>query len=65
MKERERERAYTDGIRIGGFGVVEVNDAKKKLIYEPGEKIPPYRKQKEEGGLEHVERYKMVAKRIY
>ncbi|RPA84691.1 DUF747-domain-containing protein [Ascobolus immersus RN42] len=65
MKEREKERAYTDGIRIGGFGVVEVNDAKKKLIYEPGEKIPPRRPEKEGGSLEHVERYKMVAKRIY
>lgn len=57
---------YTNGNPVGGFGVVEVDDKKRKDLYEPGEKMRPKMKPGERDlDLSKVERFKMVAKRIY
>ena len=77
MKKRERGSNLTAGRRFGGWGVTEVDDAKRKWIYEDdaeGLKRSREREKrafeaavatKDEKGLEHVSRYSMVAKRIW
>ncbi|RMZ82179.1 hypothetical protein DV738_g1712, partial [Chaetothyriales sp. CBS 135597] len=82
MKERERDKAQTShvegGRRVGGWGVVEVDEDKRRWIYEDDpdalqalhdrEKAEKAKRDKEkEQGIEafdRVKRYEMVAKRI-
>ena len=77
MKERERVVADTGGKRVGGWGVVEVEEDKRRWIYaDDPEGLRALRereakaKEKEakgsgEVGLGGVTRYAMVAKRIW
>ncbi|KAK8190006.1 eukaryotic membrane protein family-domain-containing protein [Phyllosticta capitalensis] len=79
MKERERMGHTTDGKRVGGWGVTEVDDDKKRWIYaddpegfralrEREEKGKRKEREEREGGtgvLEATARYSMVAKRIW
>ena len=75
MKERERMVVETGGRRVGGWGVVEVDEDKKRWIYadDPeGYKLAKDRemglrdgKEKKEIPLGEVGRYSMVAKRIW
>ena len=75
MKERERQVVDTHGKRVGGWGVVEVNEDKRRWIYEDDpdglrelrEREERGRKVKEKGEikLDGVQRYSMVAKRIW
>jgi hypothetical protein len=75
MKERERQVVDTHGKRIGGWGVVEVNEDKRRWIYDDDpdglrelrEREERGRKVKEKGEikLDGVQRYSMVAKRIW
>lgn len=76
MKERERERVETEGKRVGGWGFVEVDEEKRRWIYKDDEKgldkirnrDEKARREAREGkmpDLTHVDRYKMVAKRIW
>ena len=75
MKERERQDVYTHGKRVGGWGVVEVNEDKRRWIYDDDpdglrdlrEREERGRKVKEKGDfkLDGVNRYSMVAKRIW
>lgn len=75
MKEREKENGIqAEGKRVGGWGVVEVDEDKRRWIYmddpegarrlRESEKARVERRVEGEGfGI--VERYKMVAKRIW
>lgn len=77
MKERERVVADTGGKRVGGWGIVEVEEDKRRWIYaDDPEGLRALRereakaKEKEakgvgEVGLGGVSRYAMVAKRIW
>lgn len=74
MKEREKEGVSAGGRRIGGWGVVEVNDDKKRWIYEDDpegartsrEREKVMREKQDKGDdLGNVSRYTMVAKRIW
>ncbi|KAF2223681.1 eukaryotic membrane protein family-domain-containing protein [Elsinoe ampelina] len=78
MKEREREGYDTHSRRVGGWGVTEVDEDKRRWIYEDdAEGLRKLRerehrdKEKKEGGegkglkLEGVGRYMMAAKRIW
>ncbi|KAK3711451.1 hypothetical protein LTR37_009630 [Vermiconidia calcicola] len=72
MKDRERQSSETQGKRVGGWGVVEVNEDKRRWIYEDdaeGLQLLRERGRKKEGeggrSLEGVKRYGMVAKRIW
>lgn len=81
MKEREQLSVDTKGKRVGGMGMVEVDDDKKRWIYEDdpeGQKGLREREKKaekkmrenEKGGGSGVDfgkvaRYDMVAKRIW
>ncbi|KAF9636417.1 Membrane proteinTapt1/CMV receptor [Lasiodiplodia theobromae] len=79
MKEREKMLTTTDGKRVGGWGVVEVEDDKKRWIYaDDPEGLRALRereakaREKEakeargaDGKLEGTSRYSMVAKRIW
>jgi hypothetical protein len=78
MKERERQVNMTEGRRVGGWGAVEVSDEKRRLIYEDDSEGLRELREKEERGrkaarenkekgdrFEAVERYAMVAKRIW
>lgn len=75
MKEREKEDVGTGGKRVGGWGVVEVDDDKKRWIYQDdpdGARASREREkaatQKPDGRGEDyggVSRYTMVAKRIW
>lgn len=79
MKMRERNPIYhvEGGKRVGGWGVVEVDDDKRRWIYEDDaaglkgvkEREEKDRKNKEKGtgveSFEKVKRYEMVAKRIW
>lgn len=77
MKERERIVADTGGKRVGGWGIVEVEEDKRRWIYaDDPEGLRALRereakaKEKEakgtgEVGLGGVTRYAMVAKRIW
>lgn len=80
-KMRERDRAAVDvgGKYIGGWGVVDVDEDKRRWIYnDDPEALKRLRdrdekekarieKERERGGagFGHVERYAMVAKRIW
>lgn len=76
QSEKPRGREYTvDGSRrVGGWGVVEVNDDKRRWIYADdleGLKRLKAKEEKErsnkeeELSMDHVQRYEMVAKRIW
>lgn len=78
MKEREQLSLDTKGKRVGGWGMIEVDDEKKKIIYESdleGRKAMQEREkkaaEKEKAGdkkgvdFERVTRYEMAAKRIW
>jgi len=76
MKERERESYDTHGKRVGGWGVVEVDDEKRRWIYdgdEEGLRKLKERDQREKDKrgkeevlkLDGVGRYMMAAKRIW
>lgn len=78
MQERERMGVETGGKRIGGWGVVDVDDDMRKHIYnddaeslrrlkERDEKAKKKEEQERERGISfgHVSRYAMVAKRIW
>ncbi|RMJ24356.1 cytomegalovirus gH-receptor family protein [Aspergillus sp. HF37] len=78
-KPRGREAYSVDGSRrVGGWGVVEVSDDKRRWIYaddpeglrrlrgkEEKEKSAGAGGKGEEMSLDHVQRYEMVAKRIW
>jgi hypothetical protein len=78
MKEREMMNVETGGKRIGGWGVVDVDDEKRRYIHvddpeglralrERDEKAKKKEDQERERGTSfgHVSRYAMVAKRIW
>ncbi|MCJ1380274.1 hypothetical protein MMC17_003377 [Xylographa soralifera] len=74
MKAREGVSSTAEGKRLGGWGVVEVDEEKRRLIYEDdGEGlrrrergVDGVKEGKEmEKGFEGVRRYDMVAKRIW
>ncbi|KAH9864171.1 hypothetical protein J1614_010105 [Plenodomus biglobosus] len=78
MQEREMMNVETGGKRIGGWGVVDVDDEMRKVIYnddqeslrrlkERDEKAKKKEEQEREKGVNfgHVSRYAMVAKRIW
>ncbi len=76
MKEREQTSVHADGKRVGGWGVVEVGEDKRRWIYQDDpeeakrlrEREESSRREGERGGHESfrkVRRYSMVAKRIW
>lgn len=77
MSEREHLDTETKGKRLGGWGVVELDDEKKKWIYEDDLQGFNAMKEKERKGFEkqkgesrgpdfeQVSRYQMAAKRIW
>lgn len=80
MKERESISTHAEGRRAGGLGVVEVDDDKRRWIYQDDPAGRKRMKEREGGktakekgdgagaggeGLEAVMRYSMVAKRIW
>ena len=79
IKERESISTHTEGRRAGGLGVVEVDDDKRRWIYqddpagrkrmkarEGGKIAKEKERESTEGeGLEAVMRYSMAAKRIW
>ena len=75
MKEREKEEVGTGGRRVGGWGVVEVDDDKRRWIYKDDPDGARASREREKAsmrrGTERVEdlgavnRYTMVAKRIW
>lgn len=78
MREREMQDVETGGKRIGGWGVVDVDEEKRKWIYEgDGEGLRQIRERDEKSrrkeaverergtSFGHVSRYAMVAKRIW
>lgn len=75
MKERERESADVQGRRVGGWGTVEVNEDKRRSIYEDDPEGVHQLREKERKGrekaekgemkLDGVERYVMASKRIW
>ncbi|MCJ1477754.1 hypothetical protein MMC13_006427 [Lambiella insularis] len=77
MKRREGVRSSAEGKRVGGWGVVEVDEEKRRWIYEDdkeGLRRVERRERGEKGGGEGrerekgfggVRRYDMVAKRIW
>ena len=75
MKEREKLVVDVQGKRVGGWGSVEVDDEKRRWIYaEDPEGLRNLRKKesqarekgkKGEMDLDGVDRYSMVAKRIW
>ncbi|KAF2689982.1 DUF747-domain-containing protein [Lentithecium fluviatile CBS 122367] len=78
MKEREKVNTETGGKRLGGWGTVDVDEEKRKWIYnddpeglrglrERDEKARGKEERERERGTSfgHVSRYAMVAKRIW
>ncbi|KAF2830523.1 DUF747-domain-containing protein [Ophiobolus disseminans] len=78
MQEREMTSVETGGKRIGGWGVVDVDEEKRRQIYdddpetlkrlkERDEKVKKKDQDERERGTSfgHVSRYAMVAKRIW
>ncbi|KAK4989188.1 hypothetical protein LTR50_003402 [Elasticomyces elasticus] len=75
MKEREKEAVETQGRRVGGWGVVEVDEDKRRWIYKGDEEglhgvreretRTKERREKGEVKLDGVGRYMMAAKRIW
>ena len=74
-KSKGKEYSVDGSRRVGGWGVVEVNDDKRRWIYadDPeGLKRLKAKEEKEkavvkddEMSMEHVQRYEMAAKRIW
>lgn len=75
MKVREEQSVDTHGRRVGGWGTTEVNEDKRRWIYEDDPEALANLKEKESRGrqkadkaplkLDNVDRYTMVAKRIW
>lgn len=75
MGKREKESSHAEGKRFGGWGVVELGDERRNWIYEDDpdglrkmqarEKDTREREGRGGKGLGHIERYAMVAKRIW
>lgn len=78
MKERERQPTDTKGKRVGGWGVVEVGEEKRRWIYDDDPDALNALREKEAkakakaekaagdtDGLDGVGRYMMAAKRIW
>ena len=75
MKERENISVHADGKRVGGWGVVEVGEDKRRWIYRDDPDGARQLREREEtikaaaakgdSGFEAVTRYSMVAKRIW
>ena len=74
MKERERMSAHAEGRRVGGWGVVEVDEDKRRWIYDDDpEGVRKLREREREGrereargaGFAAVSRYSMFGKRIW
>jgi hypothetical protein len=74
MKERECESTDTRGRRVGGWGVVEVGEEKRRWIYDDDlDALRDLREREAKGkakagggmDLDRVERYAMAAKRIW
>ena len=71
MKVREQESSHAEGKRMGGWGVTEVDEEKRRWFLEGGGEGEGGRREREggvgkgEGGFERVSRYSMVAKRIW
>lgn len=75
MKERERQSTDARGRRVGGWGVVEVGEEKRRWIYEDDpdglrdlqarEARGRARADKNEMSLDGIDRYMMAAKRIW
>lgn len=74
MKERENTSSHADGRRVGGWGVVEVDEDKRRWIYKDDPNAARKLRERErdarerKGGEESfgsVSRYSMAAKRIW
>ena len=79
MKEREKVSVHAEGRRVGGWGVVEVDEDKRRWIYEDDHEGAKKLREREiavkekearlnkEGGesFERVSRYDMINKRIW
>ncbi|CAD6590660.1 MAG: hypothetical protein ASARMPREDX12_004620 [Alectoria sarmentosa] len=74
MKERENTSTHADGRRVGGWGVVEVDEDKRRWIYKDDPEAAKKLRERErdarerKGGEESfgsVSRYSMAAKRIW
>lgn len=75
MKEREAESVQAEGRRVGGWGVVEVDEDKRRWIYMDDREGGKRAREREEraremqkkggGDFTKVRRYSMVAKRIW
>ena len=74
MKERENSSTHADGRRVGGWGVVEVDEDKRRWIYKDDPDGARKLRERErdarerKGGDEYfgsVSRYSMAAKRIW
>ena len=68
MKEREKTSSHADGRRVGGWGVVEVDEDKRRWIYEDDHEGAEREARDRKGGTESyggVSRYSMAAKRIW
>lgn len=78
MQEREMMCVETGGKRIGGFGVVDVDEDKRKIIYDDDQETLKRLRERDEkakkkddleketgSSFGHVSRYAMVAKRIW
>ena len=76
MKERENTSVHAEGRRVGGWGVVEVDEDKRRWIYEDDPDGAKRLRERErdaaqtegkqgEGAFNGVSRYAMVAKRIW
>lgn len=74
MKERETAPVHADGKRVGGWGVIEVNEDKRRWIYhdEPGgarrmkeKEVMLKEKEGTSSSFSGLNRYSMAAKRIW
>ena len=76
MKERENKTVHAGGRRLGGWGVVEVDEDKRRWIYADDPEAAKRLREREardrdkaragvEDSFGSVERYSMVAKRIW
>ena len=76
MKKREYLNYDTGGKRVGGWGMVEVDDSKRRYIFEDDPETLAKLKEKERAAREKAEkgskedfgkisRYEMSAKRIW